>query len=181
MSRHKKINPNIQTVLLWGGISLVLLSMPVIYGPPILGQQKTVAFMQTFEFLLVTIFWIGIISIVCSEIYFLKVLYRCWSILQDSTARTTPGRAAGFLFIPLFNFYWVFVSIKGLANDANDFLKLKNANGHKISIWLSIATCIAMILPSVNLLISPILQNILIYQWASFFNYSVTNLMGDHK
>jgi len=87
----------------------------------------------------------------------------------------------GFLFIPLFNFYWVFVSIKGLANDANDFLKLKNANGHKISIWLSIATCIAMILPSVNLLISPILQNILIYQWASFFNYSVTKLMGDHK
>lgn len=44
-------------------------------------------------------------------------LHRAWSILQPVGARTTPGAAVGFLFIPFFNLYWLFVAYKGLAED----------------------------------------------------------------
>lgn len=45
------------------------------------------------------------------------VHYRCWKTVPKETARTTPGKAVGFLFIPYFNFYWYFVSYAGLAED----------------------------------------------------------------
>lgn len=44
----------------------------------------------------------GILSLIC--------LYRAWVLLQPHTPHSTPGKAVGFLFIPLFNFYWIFVA-----------------------------------------------------------------------
>ena len=46
-------------------------------------------------------------------------IYRSWVILQPGGARTTPGKAVGFLFIPFFNLYWVFVSYYGWSQDWN--------------------------------------------------------------
>jgi hypothetical protein len=55
-----------------------------------------------------------------SFIPFYMYLYRAWSCLQQGgLARTTPGKAIGFLFIPFFNLYWMFQAIKGLASDWN--------------------------------------------------------------
>ena len=42
--------------------------------------------------------------------------YSCWVALPERYRHTTPGQAAGFLFIPVFNFYWVFVSLGRLAS-----------------------------------------------------------------
>lgn len=44
---------------------------------------------------------------------------RLWSCLRYSNPRTTAGKAVGFLFIPLFNFYWIFTAFHGLAQDWN--------------------------------------------------------------
>jgi hypothetical protein len=44
-----------------------------------------------------------------------------WGLIQDGYARTSPDRAVGFLFIPFFNFYWVFVAVWGLADDMGRF------------------------------------------------------------
>jgi hypothetical protein len=49
-------------------------------------------------------------------------VYRMWLMIQDGHARTTPGKAAGFLFIPLFNLYWVFVAFFGWSQDYNRFM-----------------------------------------------------------
>ncbi|MCL2120465.1 MAG: hypothetical protein FWH27_18790, partial [Planctomycetaceae bacterium] len=38
-------------------------------------------------------------------------------------ARTTPGKAVGFLFIPIFNFYWIFVAFRGLGKNMNETLR----------------------------------------------------------
>ena len=35
-------------------------------------------------------------------------IYRMWWMLPASYARTTPGKAVGFCFIPFYNFYFVF-------------------------------------------------------------------------
>ncbi len=45
--------------------------------------------------------------------------YSCWKALPEKYRATTPGRALGFLFIPLFNFYWFFVSFPKLATGFN--------------------------------------------------------------
>ena len=47
------------------------------------------------------------------------ILHKLWSLIPPLKARTTPGKAVRFLFIPLFNFYWHFVAIYGLAKALN--------------------------------------------------------------
>jgi hypothetical protein len=46
-------------------------------------------------------------------------LYRAWSLLHWGSPTTTPGKAVGFLFIPFFNLYWIFIAYHGLAKDWN--------------------------------------------------------------
>ncbi len=38
------------------------------------------------------------------------LVYRMWAQIQSGHPRTTPACAVGFLFIPLFNLYWIFVA-----------------------------------------------------------------------
>lgn len=42
------------------------------------------------------------------------LIYQYWKLVSPDKMPTTPGRAVGFLFIPIFNFYWGFVSLWGL-------------------------------------------------------------------
>ena len=39
----------------------------------------------------------------------------CWKALPEHLRFTTPQRAVGFMFIPFYNFYWVFISFLKLA------------------------------------------------------------------
>ncbi|OUV18732.1 MAG: hypothetical protein CBC46_00940 [Verrucomicrobiaceae bacterium TMED86] len=50
-------------------------------------------------------------------IYSYIILFRAWKIIQVGGARTSPGKAAGLLLIPIFNFYWIFVAYYGWAID----------------------------------------------------------------
>ncbi len=52
-------------------------------------------------------------------LYFL--LYRFWQVVQDDQARTTPGRAVAFLFIPFFQLYWYFVAFHGLSKELSRY------------------------------------------------------------
>ena len=56
---------------------------------------------------------------VFAVIYGYIILYRAWHILQPGGARTTPGAAIGFMFIPLFNLYWIFNAYVGWSTDWN--------------------------------------------------------------
>ncbi|GAA5494415.1 hypothetical protein Rhal01_00576 [Rubritalea halochordaticola] len=57
--------------------------------------------------------------LVFANILQLIYLYRAWDCLQPGGATVTPGKAVGFLFIPLFNLYWVFVAYGQLAKEWN--------------------------------------------------------------
>jgi hypothetical protein len=50
------------------------------------------------------------------------LLYRFWQLIQDGKAGTTPARAIGFLFIPIFNLYWFFRVYFGLDLDLNRYI-----------------------------------------------------------
>lgn len=50
------------------------------------------------------------------------LLYRFWQVNQDGHASTTPGRAVGFMFIPIFQLYWIFRAFPGLSLDQNRYI-----------------------------------------------------------
>ncbi len=61
---------------------------------------------------------LGVIA-ACVILYAIAVkllfIYQIWSALPEGTTRLTPLQAAGFLLIPLFNLYWVFVALPGFS------------------------------------------------------------------
>ena len=57
---------------------------------------------------------LGVIGLGVGAACFFVLLYRAWVMIQDGRW-PTPGRAVGFLFLPLFNIYWTFLAIWGLA------------------------------------------------------------------
>lgn len=62
----------------------------------------------------------GIAALVAWHVF----LFRVWDVAQSFSERTTPAKAVGFLFVPLFNLYWVHVAYHGLAQDMNRQLRL---------------------------------------------------------
>ncbi len=172
----KGINPRIFAGALWGGILfevvLVIVSEIVWPGPD--GSAPDVVGPAAL---------ISLLALGFAQVYWLICLHRCWSALWASTARTTPRRAVGFLFIPFFNIYWQFVAIKGLAEDANKFLANRRIRHHGIDTGLSNWLCIlniVSIVPCVGFvaeIMYLVLQTKLIYQWADFVNcVSVTEI-----
>jgi hypothetical protein len=80
------------------------------------------------------VYWIGMAAAIptCglagipAYIFMFMLLYQLWKLIPADMARTTPGKAVGFLFIPFFNFYWMFIAWRGLAQDMNTTLEQRN-------------------------------------------------------
>jgi hypothetical protein len=60
--------------------------------------------------------------------FYLMFIYRMWAAIQDGQARTTPGKAAGFMLIPIFFLYWIFPVFQGFAQDYNRYLARHELN-----------------------------------------------------
>jgi hypothetical protein len=99
--------------LFGGGAGLILLIGALAIG----GVIKLTSIGELGMLLLVIV--AGILAMVVAGIIQLVYLARAWSCLAYSDPRTTPGKAVGFMFIPGFNLYWIFVAIKGFAEDWN--------------------------------------------------------------
>jgi hypothetical protein len=94
----------------------------------------------------------GLLSLMAlvNAIAFYVLLYKMWGTIQAGPARTTPGKAIGFMLIPLFNVYWLFVAVAGLAKDLNAFAKQRNLKARPAAEGLTMAACIMAILPCVS-------------------------------
>jgi len=90
-----------------------------------------------FATILIWIYWI---------VYSLIILYRAWRLIPPSQARTKPGLAVGFLFIPLFNLYWFFVAFWGLATDYNKTVKQTDPSAPVLSVNIALLLCITSVL-----------------------------------
>lgn len=89
-------------------------------------------------------------SVVTFYIFFLMLLSGMWQTVDPHLAQTTPGKAIGFLFIPFFNCYWIFVAIYGLAVDLNKTLRARGA-APAVSEGMALTTCILALVPCLNL------------------------------
>jgi len=84
-------------------------------------------------------FLLGITATIIAAIFGFILLYKAWQAIQDGQPRTTPGRAVGFLFIPFFNLYWMFVAYWGYAKDFNLYVQSKGLNPSQLPEGLFLA------------------------------------------
>ena len=99
---------------------------------------------------------IGIVtSVVTSVVFSFMMLYKFWQIIQDGQARTTPGKAVGFCFIPFFSFYWLFIAYLGLSKDINNYIRCRKINASLVNESLVLIYCILIccsLIPWVSIL-----------------------------
>ena len=87
-----------------------------------------------------------IVIAVLMTVFAMILLYRYWVVMQPYSKRTTPGKAVGFLFIPFFNLYWMFVAYHGLAKDIDTYLdQNRQSKAPRPSSGLVLATVILML------------------------------------
>ena len=77
----------------------------------------------------------GGLAILAAWILAFVCLHRAWRTIQDGFARTTPGKAVGLMFVPLFCYYWVFQSFWGFAKDYNAYLDRCQSPLPRIAAW----------------------------------------------
>lgn len=71
------------------------------------------------------------------------LIYKLWKVVQDGYASTSAGKALGFLFIPLFSYYWMFRAFWGLSKDLNGYIDRHFANRPELNLrkssgWISL-------------------------------------------
>jgi hypothetical protein len=85
---------------------------------------------------------IGLIPILYAAVVNMGMWYKIWTTIQDGSARTTPGKAIGLLFIPLFNYYWQFQVWWGFSKDYNAYVARHNVLNDKLPEGLFLTNCI---------------------------------------
>jgi len=98
---------------------------------------------------------IGIPALIAGIVINYILLYRFWKLIQDGIARTTPGVAVGFCFIPFFNIYWLYAAYVGLAKDINQYSRERSINGPFVNEGLALTwyvLSIVSIIPYVGFL-----------------------------
>ena len=103
------------------------------------------------------IFLLGLLLIMYAGIVWFILLHKLWTLIQAEQARTTAGKAVGFLFIPFFNFYWIFQAIWGWAKDLNRFTTENRLSVPRVSESVALTICIlslVSVVPLVGLLAS---------------------------
>ena len=89
----------------------------------------------------------AVVSFIIGIIFSLVVLHTAWKSIQDGNAFTTPGKAVGYLFIPFFNYYWIFIAYRRLFIDMNTYTKTKRAD-----VGFATFVCVITLIPYVNML-----------------------------
>jgi hypothetical protein len=83
-------------------------------------------------------------------IYFL-VLGKIWGAIQDGQNPVSPGKAIGLLFVPVFNFYWVFRVWAGFPKEYRNYVRRRSLNLSKPNGFFFILYPILQVVPPILL------------------------------
>jgi hypothetical protein len=93
----------------------------------------------------ILVFVVGIFGCIYAIVVSLVFIYKMWQPIADEHARTTPGKAVGFLFIPFFNLYWIFQVLCGFAKDCNAYIERRSLTANKLPEGLFLACAILLL------------------------------------
>jgi hypothetical protein len=132
-------------VRLSGGlyITLFLLSTFAMYGLLVLGSNRA-----TQEAAMAVP-----LPALVSGITMMVFLYKMWSAINDGVTRPTPGAAIGFLFIPFFSIYWIFIAWPGYATAYNAYLQRHGIRAAPLSMGFILCTILLGWVPIVGLVL----------------------------
>lgn len=88
----------------------------------------------------------GVFIFVVAMIILYRLVHKMWKVIPAQYARTTPGKAVGFLLIPFFNIYWNFQAYWGWAQDYKKYVEANNITAPLVSENFALAFCILPIL-----------------------------------
>ena len=141
------------------------------------GEPDTAKLLTSFAVVMGS-YAIGSILSLIAVILAMMYLYRAWHILRWNQPRTTPGKAIGFLFIPCFNIYWIYVAYRGLAEDWNrtmaSFPDLTLAPRMSSGLFLTYCICVWSVIGTVA---APILGLIMLSQICRGINFMASRAM----
>lgn len=115
-------------------------------------------------------------------VFFAKFVYRIWnamcSLIPDPS-NPSPVKAVGFMFIPFFNLYWIFVIFKGFWTKLNPLLnENEKFKKYRLSFNPGQVMCIALIVCGVLTTICSILKtartSLFIHTFADFIYTSAS-------
>jgi uncharacterized membrane protein YuzA (DUF378 family) len=69
-----------------------------------------------------------------------------WAAIADKQTSTTPGKAVGFLFIPVFNLYWALNMIMAFAEEYNSFIERRSLKTNDLPLTLFMLYAFAFML-----------------------------------
>jgi hypothetical protein len=100
-------------------------------------------------------FTIGILSVALAALteltafVFLMIwLYQAWRVVLRGDEEYSPGLMVGLLFVPFFNFYWMFRAIPGLSTAIQEELRyLAPARAHSAGWVPGLIACILVLIP----------------------------------
>lgn len=90
---------------------------------------------------------IGALLVATSIFYHFVVLYRAWSLIPVDQRSTSPAKAVGLLFIPLFNFYWIFRAYWCLAQTHKQLRPRSKGTTPGLSLPLFFIFCLTLNIP----------------------------------
>lgn len=108
---------------------------------------------------MVTVTLGALLSWLFAVIVMIVLIYCMWKAIQDGHARTSPGKAIGLLFIPVFNLYWLFQICWGFSRDYNRFVSRHSLPASKLPEGLFLASNITFVLFWFILIIAVLASN----------------------
>lgn len=88
----------------------------------------------------------GLLALLFAFAVWIGFLHAAWSAIQDAETGLSPGRAVGFLFIPVFNLFWMFRSVGGYAAAYNAYAKRSAPKAPHLAEWPFWGVCILSLL-----------------------------------
>ena len=95
----------------------------------------------------------AVISLAAGAVTVPLMIYRMWQALQGHRARTKPGHALGFLFLPIYNLYWVFQVYWGWTVDCNRLLASRRL--HRLRVPEAIGLALPITILGTTLVFAP--------------------------
>jgi len=72
-----------------------------------------------------------------------------WAAIQDDQVSVSPAKAIWFLFIPVFNIYWMLSMLIGFAEDYNDFIQGRSIKIKELPVMLFVIYAFSSILTAI--------------------------------
>jgi hypothetical protein len=110
---------------------------------------------------------------VCAFAFLTVIIRRGWASIDGGSENLRPGKAQGFLWIPFFNFYWVFRAFVSLATQTNAKADAENLPAAKLTRGFGLVIAILFCVTSLTEL-SPAMAWLNLIVYATYVGFEVT-------